>query len=315
VKLRPRALAPPDAVAAVAVVLAFAALVAGALPARSQAPSPVAAGGPTLAVEDTMHTEVPEVLVKAPRVTLDEILDRVARGEARRDSLLRDQSFTATMRVMRNTTGKGPPVLFAETVAKVYKKKPGKIRTVQLRKYEEHPEKDSDDESMDTDFSPGMGEEIVNFAFRPAKRRNYRFTIEDRKLLGDHLLYTLRFEPRSALAVYEPSGRVWVDTKDFVILRQEIEFRQSPVPLVLKNISRMVVERTRAGEFWVLSRALIRMELTFPIPKFGRAFDFGMSLSDYTINTDLPDTLFDDSSKKPDATRTRIRVGSGRKRS
>ena len=33
--------------------------------------------------EDTMHTEVPEVLVTAPRITLDEILDLVARGEAR----------------------------------------------------------------------------------------------------------------------------------------------------------------------------------------------------------------------------------------
>src|SRR5262249_14860112 len=84
-------------------------------------------------------------------------------------------------------------------------------------------------------------------------------------------------------------GRVWVDTKDFVIVRQEIEFRQSPVPLILKDISRMVVERERAGDFWVLSRAMIRMELTIPIPKFGRSFDFAMALSDYTVNSDLPD--------------------------
>ena len=50
-----------------------------------------ASPGPTLAREDTLHTEVPEVLVRAPRVTLAEILDRVARGEARRESLLTDQ--------------------------------------------------------------------------------------------------------------------------------------------------------------------------------------------------------------------------------
>ena len=48
------------------------------------ATAPAGAQGPTLAVEDTMHTAVPEVLVRAPRVTLDEILDRVARGEKRR---------------------------------------------------------------------------------------------------------------------------------------------------------------------------------------------------------------------------------------
>jgi len=275
----------------------------------------VAAGGPTLATEDTMRTEVSPMLVRAPRVSLEEILDRVARGEARRDSLLRDQSFTATMRVIRNTSGRGTPKLFAETVAKVYKKKPGKVRTIELRRYEERPDKGGDDETLDTDFSPGMGEDIVNFAFRPTNRRNYRFAIEDRKLLGDHLVYTLRFEPRSALDVFEPSGRVWVDTKDFVIVRQEIEFRQSPVPLVLKDIRHMVVERARAGDFWVLSRALIRMELTVPIPRFGRSFDFAMSFSDYTVNTDLPDSLFAGGRGRDGGTRTRIRIGGGRKRS
>ena len=56
-----------------------------------------AGSGPTLAREDTLHTEVPEVLVAAPRVTLDEILDRVARGEARRESLLTEQAFTAAV--------------------------------------------------------------------------------------------------------------------------------------------------------------------------------------------------------------------------
>ena len=248
-------------------------------------------GGPSVAVEDTLHTDVSEVLVRAPRVTLDEILDRVARGETRRDSLLRDQSFTATMRVLRNTAGRGEPELFAETVSRVYKKKPNGVRTIELRKFERYPEKDGGD-SVDSDFSPGMGEELVNFAFRPENRRNFRFSIEDRKLLGDHLLYTLRFEPRSALAVYEPSGRVWVDTKDFVILRQELEFRQSPVPLFLKSIRRMVVERERAGDFWVLSRALVRMELTVPVPRLGRSFDFALALSDYTVNTGLPDSLF-----------------------
>src|SRR5215813_5716042 len=101
-----------------------------------------AQGGPTLATEDTMHTDISTVLVKAPRVTLDEILDRVARGEARRDSLLRDQSFTATLRVVKNTAGKGKPELFAETVAKVYKKKPDMLRTVELRHYVAIPDKD-----------------------------------------------------------------------------------------------------------------------------------------------------------------------------
>jgi hypothetical protein len=300
-----------------AFVAVLAAFGAWGAPARGAGSS--ADGGPTLAKEDTMHTDVSTVLVKAPRVTLDEILDRVARGEARRDSLIRDQSFTATLRVMRDSEGKKGPVLFAESVSKVYKKKPDLLRTIELRRYEEKPDKgdvgEKDDNDLDADFSPGMGEEIVNFAFRPANRKNFKFSIEDRKLLGDHLVYTLAFQPRSALAVFEPSGRVWVDTKDFVIVRQEIDFRQSPVPLFLKDIKHMVVERMRAGDVWVLSRVMIRMELTIPIPKFGRAFDFAMAMSDYTMNSDLPDSLFAGGSGHGHDGRTKVKVGGGRKRS
>src|SRR5689334_21127055 len=235
---RHRALAPLTAFALVGVLAAFVVAVG---PARSA--GPLNDAGPTLAKEDTMRTDVSTVLVKAPRVTLEEILDRVARGEARRDSLLRDQSFTATLRVMRDTEGKKAPVLFAESVSKVYKKKPDKLRTVELRHYEERPDKGDhgDDEDLNADFSPSMGEEMVNFAFRPANRKNFKFTIEDRKLLGHHLHYTLGIVPCSPLAVFAPSGRVWVDTKDYLIERQQIVFRQSPVPLVLKDIKHLFV--------------------------------------------------------------------------
>src|SRR5262249_11917109 len=86
-------------------------LIASALAARADAPP---APGRPVAVEDTLHPEVPEVLVKAPRVPLDEILDRVARGEARRDSALTDIAFTATMRLVRSPGGGKPLEMFQE---------------------------------------------------------------------------------------------------------------------------------------------------------------------------------------------------------
>src|SRR5882724_8658109 len=90
--------------------------------------------GPTLAREDTMHTSVPEVLVRAPRVTLDEILDRIARGERRRDSLLVDQSFVITVRVMHARDDRAPAELLSESVSQVYLKKPDWARTLLLRR-------------------------------------------------------------------------------------------------------------------------------------------------------------------------------------
>ena len=252
-----------------------------------------ASAGPTLAVEDTLHTEVPEVLVRAPRVTLEEILDRVSRGEARRESLLTDQSFQVAIRMMRDVT-RDTPRLVEETVWRVYRKRPEKVRSILLRRTEPPRKKRGARSEIDVDFSPGMGEEIVNFAFRPEARRQFRYHLVGRDLVGGHVIYRLAFGPRSLLSALAPSGLVWIDTNDFVIVREEVFFPQSPVPLVLKKLHRMVIERTRVGESWVLSRVLMRVELTVPLPTVGRSLDMTMRYDDYTLNTGLPDSLFVD---------------------
>jgi len=247
--------------------------------------------GPTVAVEDTMRTEVPEVLVRAPRVTLDEILERVARGEARRDSMLHDQTFTTTLRLVRDVKGaKHGPKLLMETVARVYKKRPDKVRSVVLRRWKAKPDKD---DNVEVGFRSGMDEEIVNFAFRPGARREFRYRIVGRDLLGNHLIYRIAFEPRSALDPTIPSGLVWVDTNDFVIVRQEVGFPRSPVPLVLKGIDRMVIERERVDGYWVLKRVLMRAESTLPLPMVGRSFDFSLQFDQYAINRGIDDALFE----------------------
>ena len=253
-----------------------------------------ATAGPTLAVEDTLYTEVPEVLVRAPRVTLEEILGRVARGEARRESLLTDQSFQVTIRMMRDVTRGTPPRLVEETVWRIYRKRPDKVRSLLLRRTEPPRKKHGARSEVNVDFSPGMGEEVVNFAFAPEARGEYRYHLIGRDLVGGHVIYRLAFEPRSLLSALNPSGVVWIDTNDLVIVREEVFFRQSPVPLVLKRLHRMVIERTRAGESWVLARVLLRAELTAPLPTIGSSFDMTMRYDDYVLNRGLPDSLFVD---------------------
>jgi hypothetical protein len=261
--------------------------------------------GPTVAVEDTLYTELPEELVTAPRVTLDEILDRVARGEARRDSAIRTQAFTAAVRAMHKPRGAKEPQLLEETVWRVYKRKPKDLRAVRLRKTEgetlkkandKKDEKDQDKDekknNVDVDFSPGMSEEIATFAFSPEGRRDYKFKIETREILGDHLIYRIGFAPRSPIDVFLPTGRVWIDTNEFVIVRQEVSFDRSPVPILIKSLDKMIVERRRVGGTWVLARVMMRGELTVPMPKFGRTFEFAILYDDYQINPDLPDSVF-----------------------
>jgi hypothetical protein len=256
------------------------------------AASPASASGPTLAVEDTMHTEVAEVLVRAPRVTLDEILDRVARGEARRESLLVDQSFTGTVRLVRGATKREPAGPVMESVWRVYRKRPDRVRTVLLRRWEAKPKKNGKGSGMQFDFSPGMGEDIVNFAFQANARREFRYRIVSRALVGNHVIYKIAFEPRSLLSPFAPSGLVWVDTNEFVIVREEVSFLRSPIPVLVQGIPRMVVERQRSGPYWVLSRVLMRIQMVTTFPTVGRTFDLSIHYDDYRLNQGIADSLF-----------------------
>jgi len=271
-------------------VIALLAAVLAAAPAGTARPHPA---GPTLATEDTLHTEVAPVLVRAPRVTLDEILARVERGERRRDSLLADQRFLVTARLVRSGDAKRAPEVLTEWVARVFRKRPDRVRTQVLRDYQaKRPGKGRPGVKVQLRADGGMDEEIVNFAFRPERRRQFRYRILGRDLVGGHVIYRIGFEPRSLLDPAAPHGMVWVDTNDFVIVRQEVGFDHSPAPPLLKDIKRIVIERKNVGGHWVLSRLLMRAETFVPLPQVGRGFDFSMRFDDYAINTGLPDSLF-----------------------
>lgn len=265
-------------------------LLAATSPATPATPGPVPP--PALAVEDTMHTEVPPVFVNAKRVTLDEILDRVAAGEARRDSLLEDQGYQLTVRLVGHAAERKEPRLVMEDVERVYQRRPNQVRRIPLRHWEAKPPKEGARANVKVETGGTMNEDIVNFAFQPDARRKFKYRIAGRQVLGDHVVYRLAFEPKSVLDVFEPSGEVWVDTRDYVILRQEITFRQSPVPLFLRGIDRMVVERQRVDDFWVLSRVFARVRTTIPLPQVGTSLDLAIRFDDYTVNTGLPDSLF-----------------------
>jgi hypothetical protein len=277
-----------------ALLLRLTALALAAAAAAGPRPgSSVRTAGPTLAVEDTLYTEVPPVLVSAPRVTLDEILGRVARGERRRDSLMTDQSVLVTSRLVRNADRKRPAELLTETVMRVYKKKPDRVRTQVLRDYKAADEKRGRaGVRVNVRARGGMDEEMVNFAFRPESRRQYRYRILGREFAGGHVVYRIAFEPRSLLDPSEPRGVVWIDTNDFVIVHQELSFDRSPAAPLIENVNRVVIERQNVDGYWVLKRVLLRAETTIPLPQVGRSFDFSLRFDDYAINRGLPDSLF-----------------------
>ncbi len=280
-----------------AVALAALALSVAPIPARAQAPSP------TLAVEDTIPvplTRLPEEIVRAPRVTLDEILRKVAEGEARRDSLMQDQVFTMVAALTYRDSRKGaavPVVRQWESATRVYRKRPGKVRTIPLR----HKSNFKDDDGANVSVGASMGEDLVTFAFSPRARAKFDFRILERHLVGDHVVYLIGFTPRSKLDDL-PTGRAWIDTNEFVIVRQEFWYRdRSPAPLVIESIDSCVIERTRVdGRWWVLSRVLARVQMTSLarfMAKVGKeklppTVDFTLATRDWQVNRGIDDSVF-----------------------
>ena len=77
-----------------------------------------------------------------------------------------------------------------------------------------------------------------------------------------------------------------------MIVRQEVTFDRSPVPLFIKGVDRMVIERRQVDGHWVLSRVLMRIESTLPLPRVGHSFDMSLLFDQYAINSGLDDSLF-----------------------
>ena len=272
-----------------------------------------APGMPTLAKEDTIPVPsalLPVYVVTAPRVTLDEILKRVADGEARRDSLMKDQSYTLLARITYlDADGKAPTNAKTklEYASKVYKKAPNKVREIPLKRTTDIKKKNKDDDNdVEVSAGPGMREQIVSFAFEPRTRARYDFTIEQRVLLAGHVVYVIAFRPKSKVDEL-PEGRVWIDTNDFVIAREEFWYRdRSPSPMFFKRLDSCVVERTKVdGQWWVVSRVLARVQLTSMVrfmakmakEPLGQTIDFVATQYDWKINQGLDDSIFAEAKK------------------
>jgi len=289
--------------AVVALALCAAPAAFAQAPSNLPPPSEPTLPGPMLAIEDTIPVptrRLREQVVTAPRVTLDEILRRVAEGEARRDSLMQDQAFTllAALTYIDTEPGAKTPVTRQwESATRVYRKRPDKVRSIPLK----HKSNFRNEDGANVSVGSSMGEDLVNFAFQPRTRSRFDFRILERHLVGDHVVYLLGFTPKSKLDDL-PTGRAWVDTNEFVIVRQEFWYRdRSPAPLFFESIDSCVIERTRVdGRWWVLSRVLARVQVTSLARFMGRVgkekiaptVDFTLSTRDWQVNRGIDDSIF-----------------------
>jgi hypothetical protein len=101
--------------------------------------------------------------------------------------------------------------------------------------------------------------------------------------------YEVRLTPKSDFEI-APQGRIWIETSDFQILREEFDFGDRvPMPLFVRSIGPFIRERERIGEVWVWKRFLIRVDtradwLPFLGSKVPRVVECHAFFQDHQLN-------------------------------
>jgi hypothetical protein len=273
-----------------AAVLAIAATLAIGRIARAVEPSSPPFG---LAREDTFplaEAWSDTVFVEEPRVSIEEIVRRIGERMAADEERHGDRAWTQVTRAVarphdgeegeRNRTE-------YETVERIRIGRDGSVQRVQVRSVE-RTFKDGalDKEKTDDEIEADWGEITDSATALPFSLESdaYNYEIAGRHLLGEHLVYEVRFAPRSRFAAL-PSGTVWLDWSDFVIRRFEAQYRDAvPMPLFLRAIPWFRLRRTQCGDTWFVQDLMARIELQDVWPGIPSSVEIHTRFLGYTID-------------------------------
>lgn len=273
----PRPLLPFLAVAAALLAVAPAAAVPS--PADTPAERPAVDPLPTVtpsrwifAAEDTVRIpgfyEMSEIDVRAERLKIGEIVQRCIEREEELRERIETHEYTLVAKTVLSIGGTGEDAerqMIIEQADRHYFRKPDEERTVPLKleKYRlEHGERK--EWELEDDENPAVQisyRDLNELPFYLADQREYDFEILSREIVGDRVIYEVRLAPKSDFAI-APSGRIWVDTSTFSILREEFDFGdRAPLPMFIERVGPFIRERERVGDLWVWKRMLIRVKL------------------------------------------------------
>ncbi len=227
------------------------------------------------AAEDTLGTPVTAldpIEVTAERIGIAEILDRCIRREEESRGRIDSHDFTELVKTVISIGGSADrpkKEIVHEQVRRISTSRPDVRRVVLLSEAEYElvgRERRDRKEKIEAKGSDGSGisvrvEDFDDLPFYLEDRDDYDFRILGREIVGERVVYQVSLAPRSDFQI-APAGRVWVDTSNFQILREEFDFGDRvPMPIFVRSIGPVVREREPVGEVWVTSRFLVHVEL------------------------------------------------------
>lgn len=265
-----------------------------------------AAGGASADTAGWSGDEVPRYRVRDPErvtareMTLREIMARATEGERTKLAGHRDMTFDATLRSILTWKKKKE---VRDEVYLVYQDADGMDKRVRLAekvtRYRRDgktwvPKKDDagedDDEkarrgSVQVEVNEeGRGADLSRLPFFLENQEDYDFTLLERTLEGDHVIFKIAFHPRSPWKPL-PSGTVYVDTDAFRVIHEEFTFLENPAPVFLKDIERVSRHWTKLpGGEWVTSEILARLHPNGTFGLLPEQVDVVLTLNDYRFD-------------------------------
>ncbi len=251
--------------------------------------------GVVMAFEDTFSFDPgsPDtVLVSAPRVTVADVIAAIGRRMEYDNYRMGDYEYTTLVtQVLRDEPGDdGGNYKVEEYAARFRHDEELGDQVVQLwersRKYEDGElTEDEVDDEVSAEFLPVQDRVIEAMPFSPGGAARYNYTILDRQLVGNNLIYKIHFEPKSQFEAL-PTGTIWVDYSNWVLRKVEAEMTGAvPFPMFMKSVPVYRMSRERFGEFWFTTEVYLRINLRqvplLPIPD---NVEVRVSLQDIVIN-------------------------------
>jgi hypothetical protein len=229
---------------------------------------------------------------ESTEMTLREIIARAVRGEETKLEGHHDMTFNVTFRsvllwekkkevrdqiylVYQDDRGLDKRVLLTEQVSR-YKRKDGA--------WVADPEQEEGGEVRVEVERDSPGGTLSRLPFFLENQEDYRFTLRERTLEGDHVIFGIEFQPRSRFKPL-PSGVVYIDTDAFRVIHEEFRFDENPVPLFLKGVDRVSRQWTHMsrGE-WVTSRILGSFRLNGAFGVMPDRVDVALIFNDYRFD-------------------------------
>lgn len=239
------------------------------------------------AVEDTADLtaffKMSTISIRTERLRIGEIVDRCIRNEQEARDRIESLEVTVLSKSIFYVGGRDSTAdrrLVTEQVDRTFFRRPNETKTVPLRS-ERYQIENGERKPWEAD----EGDDAVSISYREfdelpfylEDRDEYDFEILSREIVVDRVIYEVKLTPKSDFEI-APQGRIWIDSSNFQILREEFEFGDRvPMPMIIKSIGPFVRERERVGDEWVWKRFLIRVDLRVGYLRF--------------LNKDIPDRV------------------------